>query len=672
MKNYISTIIVTLVALSFHSCCTDCREEIEQENETPDEIIVDNPGEPPVTTSATLTINGVSSLDFSKLTAQSIGGTSKVNADGSFQVAQEANEVEILPLFFMKDGEIMFGYYPKSTTNNAINFDDILLFYFSLNPEISKYGYTHETLLSIIKASPKYTELKDLLAVTLNTNSSPLKNTAFVELLKESGNIMVTGKRTSKDTDEPFEFKFTYSRAGKIEWPNKLPIYSSLVIVIRNIDNQDTELSPFLVNSKGMIDSPSSLTAYIYDTFFEGYRNDANSVQLFDEGYYHLDFSVNQNYGISETIVKANAKNLANLNINLLVTAFPIGLKYLLKGECGNLIKDLTKSNYYSPVYETNFVSYIKSSHDNFYTGIQNCTPEAKWNYFNAIRLIGANLKIDEYSLELFQILKDYNSFNNSNNYLRLNYFDQMAFGDLVANFDKDPYLGYYLGVANSPYTVNDTIKETVNKWNISRAASLTTIEKQTNYIPVKGLVFDVRKEFGDATVNESKVITNSEGGLSFTFINGSSHVTSNINNPDSYFLIEPSFAKNKKELVIGDYPKGISMKLDSLEYYKNLIPGNWTNTIFYPDGSSEVYKVTFESPSPGQGTNQFGSGAINQYTDSSGNTQFFSDWPVGYRYTGSIETGYYLILLIGNEKGGRIYLENKINPQDGAMMVKD
>ncbi|TQO38040.1 hypothetical protein GQ41_2673 [Arenibacter algicola] len=668
MKNYLSATILTLVALSFYSCCTECPEEMEEANEIPDEIIVKNPELPPATTSTTLTINGTSNLDFSKLTAITIGGTSKVNADGSFQVVQEANEIEILPLIFMKEGEIMLGYYPKSPTNNVTNIDEILLFYFSLNPEISKYGHTHEVLLSLIKSNPKYVELKDLLTTSLNANTPPLKNMAFVDLLKESGNTMVTNKKTSKNSETPLEFKFSYTRTGKIEWPISLPIYTSLVVGVKNIDNQDNELGPYMINSKGMIDNPTSLTGYIYDTFFDGYRNNINSVQLIDEGYYHLHFSVGNNYGISETINKAYAKNLANLNINLLVTSFPIGLKSLLNGECGNLIKDLTKSNYYSLTDETNFSNYIISRHDNLYSGIQNCMPEAKWNYFNAIRLIATNLNIDEYSLELYHILKDYNAFNRSDNYLRLNYFDQMTFGELVSTYGNDPYLGWYYGVANSPYTVNDTIKETIQKWNILREPSLTTIEKQTSYTPIKDLTFDIRKEFGDATVDASKVTTNSEGWLSFTFINGSSHINGNDNNPDSYFLIEPSFAKKKKEPVLGQYPKEIRMQLDSLEYYKNYIPGNWTNTLYYQDGRIEQYKVTLESPYPAQGSTQYGPGTITEWTHDDGTVQVFS-MTTQYVLSGDIESGYHINF--GNG-GGRIYRQKTSNINNGGMMVKD
>ena len=90
-------------------------------------------------------------INFADLKVVTIDGEGKVDAVGNFSANTTNTVAKNLPVLFIKDNEIMFGYYSKTGLNNSISTADLLLFYFTLHPEIVVQGFQNSELLEKIK-----------------------------------------------------------------------------------------------------------------------------------------------------------------------------------------------------------------------------------------------------------------------------------------------------------------------------------------------------------------------------------------------------------------------------------------------------------------------------------------------------------------------------------------
>jgi hypothetical protein len=556
-----------------------------------DDPVIEDPVDTATYTSGTISIEAVVGLDNSSLTVQSIDGSADVNDDGSFEVNQEPTDGEEMPLLFLKDGEIIFGYFEKSDTDDSISIDDMLLFYLSIHPEIVRQEMRKSDILSKIKADSNYEELKNLVVSSLDSNISPFKNEAFVSLLNTSGYSIgkeVRGYKQSKTTS-PDIFKYSYARDGTITWPTKFPIFATVGMEIVDATSGMKISGPHLLEKSGLVASPGSLLEWFYDKANFDIEDTRESFKLTSEGQYDIKFSNGaDDFGSEELESRVDLINRFNLGVDLFSFVMPFGVeRFLGKKECRDALINLMKNLNLVPVKlvignKLSLDKEIKNLAKDLYAAAVPCIPEVKGVYLSELEktvLKYFNLVEEGASLTLF--IRDYIA-TDVKGWETRNYYDGVSFGELkLTNLTGVEYIisdgsTEFSGAKDSEHNFKIQIEEKTFDYLINSdlnwPANYSTEPKNELAL---GIPFSLTKtNEGDATVKEvSNLIETRVDGtqMAETAVDGTLSSTFIMGDNDSEFKIEPSF-KNSGIAFETIYLKSV----DSIAIYEANMVGDW------------------------------------------------------------------------------------------------
>ncbi len=523
-------------------------------------------------------------INFADLTVVTIEGEAKLDAAGNFNTNTTNTIAKNLPLLFIKDKEIMFGYYSKTGLNNSISTNDILLFYFTLHPEIVLQGFTNSELLEKLKQHPKYDELTSLIKTSLNANTAPLKNASFVNLLNKTGLEIGIAKRQIKQgkfsKTQADVFKFRYTRNGTVEWDKKFPLYATVGMEVVDAATGSSVSGPQILDNKGLVFSISSGAEWIYDYFTTENSENTGTFALPKEGKYEVRFTNGiDNFGTKALEEKVDLINRYNIGVNILSLAMPVGIKkWLVKNECRDATIDIFKNMKLSA---STFVITDELARDKFvrdlakdaYAVSVRCIPSFEKKYLDFIEDITSTYlnKLEEAST-LYLLLRDY-AFSDIKGKETRNYFDGVSFGELqLTNTTGLKYITptgtEFSGQAKSEHTYTASVNETTYKYSINTSLigqSTITVDPAIKEYAI-GLPFEVTKtNSGDGTLKGNKIIpTSIEGKLAATFVTGTQ---------ETKFEIKPAF----KNSGLSTEVVNLKSVKDSTAFYQEKVIGKWT-----------------------------------------------------------------------------------------------
>ena len=532
-------------------------------------------------------------IKFEDLTVVTIDGESEVDENGGFAANTATTTSEELPILFTKDGEVMFGYYSKTGANSTISIDDILLFYFTVHPEVAMQGYTNSLLLGKIKSNTNYTELKSLITTSLESNISPFKNTSFVELLNDSGyNIVMDsrGYKQSKTKGNGFPFQYTHTREGKVSWSKEFPIFATVGMQIT--DNEGYASTPFLFEQKGLVASPVSLLTWAYNYLISNTKNEIKTFQLPKDGEYTITFTNGNGENVNtELSKKVASENMFNVGVYAICLAMPIGMKSTLKdNECrlalinlfGNLAKEVVEVSLTS---EFELIKLLDGLHNDIYDVVQPCIPDAKFNYLDKIRVFTKYFDLAEDTSEFIFLLRDALLSDISGEETRY-FYNGISYGELDLTNISGSNNGVptsqteFVGEPESEHLFKGYLTEKIYKYEIERdlKSKITPLTIEGN--PVNNFPFIAEKLSGDAEqiANSSVTTTGLDGKLEMTF---------KIGTQDSQFEVKPSFLGKglpESEKI------NIKVSVDSVFIYMENLVGTWE--VIKPNGQVLVLEL--------------------------------------------------------------------------------
>jgi hypothetical protein len=625
MKN-LHTIILVLLSVILFSCNKDEGSDLPTE---------------------TIKIEDDLKINFADLTAVTIQGEAKVDAAGNFNANTANTLADNLPLLFLKDNEIMFGYYSKTGSNNSIAVNDILLFYFTLHPEIVLQGFQNAELLDKIKQNSNYDELTSLIKTSLNANTAPLKNASFVNLLNKTGLTIGVAKRQAKirqiSTTQSFDFRYRYTRDGTIEWDKKFPLYATVGMEVVDTSTGLSVSGPQIFDNSAIALSLNSWFEYVYNYLTTDKSENIGTYKLPKEGKYEIRFTNGvDNFGTKALEEKVDLINRYNIGVQILSIAMPIGTKkWLTKNDCRDATIDLFKNMKLSPVTlvitdNTAVGKFTKDLARDAYVVAVKCIPSVEKKYLDYIEAtLSKYFNIIEETSTLYLSLRDY-AFSDIKGKETRNFYDGVSFGELqLTNTTGLKYITpsgtEFSGQVKSEHTYTASVNETTFKYSINRGLQSTiTVDPASKEYAI-GLPFEVTKtNSGDATLKGNKIIpTAIDGKLAATFVMGTK---------ETKFEIKPAFKNSGLTTEVVNLKEKIC-DLNSIlgtyvvEMYNTCYPNpdgtpsfSNTNTLTLLEGGKCIF--TYYDGSKANGTYTYNNDCFVQYsvlTWCSGGAQSFS-----------------------------------------------
>lgn len=501
-------------------------------------------------------IDGVSNINYDDLTVVSFENEVEVNQDGGFQLDIKQSIAEELPLLFVRNGEVLYGYYNKTGPNQTVSIDDILLFYLTLYPDIVQQGLQNSALLDKIKADSNYNELTSLVKASLNTNTSPFTNDAFVSLLTSSGLDIAMETRGYKQSGNNKlgndDFKFTYSRDGTIIWDKQFPLYATVGMEILDTSTGKSVSGPQIFDKKGLLLSPGSWVEWVYDYLITEESENYGTFKLPKEGKYDIKFTNGvDNFGTEALESKVDLINRFNIGVNVLSFVMPVGIKkWLGENECRDALIDIFKNLKLVP---TKLIITDKIALDKFmkdvakdvYVASVKCIPNGHKKYLAYIESVTKYFNLVEQTSNLYLLLKDYLA-TDIRGWETRYYYDGISFGELELTNTSGlefitPTGTEFTGSLGSQNTFSSNITETTYLYSIDNGLTKSIMTSEESKEFAYKLPFDVNKtNSGDATLKvNNNNSTNIEGNLAITFVMGEQ---------ESEFEIKPTFKNSKIE----------------------------------------------------------------------------------------------------------------------------
>lgn len=554
--------------------------------------------ETPIVPAETISLEGGISLNFDDLTVVTIDGEFNVDQEGDFRTNTSNTTSENLPILFMKGGDVMFGYYSKTGLDNSISVDDMLLFFFTGHPELSTLGMEHQVLLAKIEGNTKYSDLKDLLRTSLESDTPPLKNTSFMTLLNTTAAEILIEKRGYKLADNKdskknsiISYEINFTRDGKMTWDKEFPLFATVGLEIVNLEG--TERKQYLLDSKPLLASPNAGFWYVYNLLKDKViENSTDSYQFPSEGRYKIFLSNGVNYlGTSDLEEKVDFENRFLLGAKIISLAFPIDLIGWISSECSqelaSLFINLGKTAILAAaVDDFQLEKFVKEQHDEIYKVVKKCSvPENRITYYDKITRFFNSFNKTQTGSELGYLIRDYVISDISGEEERY-FYNGTSYGKLKLNNisgDAQTSKTEFIGETDSENTYKALISEDKYKYEIESDFYRLLPSKMTqkkNDSPVSNFPFIANRVSGDATqiANSSTTSTSADGSLIMTFKMGTQN---------SQFEIKPAFeGKGLPEIDI------ITLKKSSFNY-----EGTWLLTSYHPDGSLYAYdRITFDA----------------------------------------------------------------------------
>lgn len=569
MKNFIKSSLILFLLIIVNSCSKD---------ESVAELVKE-----------TISLEGDLDINFEDLTVVTLDGESDVDEDGGFNANTTTTTLEELPILFTKDDEVMFGYYSKTGADNTISIDDLLLFYITAHPEVAIQGLSNSVLLSKIKSSADYAELKSLIATSLESNTSPFKNNSFVELLNDSGYNLakeVRGYKQSKTKGGGFPFQYTYTRDGKVSWPKEFPLFATVGMEIN--DNNGTITKPYLFEKKGLVASPGSLISWMYNKLVTEEKDKIESFQMPSKGTYDIVLTNGEDgKGTPQLEEAVDYYNRINLAVDITSITTPIATKHFINKideKCTKAIIKVFQDLKLEPIKlvltdKFKLDEFMKGLSKNVYNVIKGCLPSVNVSYLDALNSVSKYFNLVEDSSELMFFLRDYLGSDISGKETRY-FYNEISYGGLTfSNISGDGGVSaknQFTGSPDSEHIFTGLISEDIFKYEIERGLTSSTISSlSAEQNPIENFPF-IAGKIGDGDAEQINVIsstttTTSEGKLEMTFKMGTK---------DSQFEIKPSFDG-----------KGLpSIEVIDLNPETFILEGNWLVSYYNNPSAGQVY----------------------------------------------------------------------------------
>ena len=501
------------------------------ENENP---VEQNPDQNDVQTTS-LFLEGIDNLDIDALTVVSVGGEGSINENRLENLYAEVDDD--LPVFFRNGDDVMFGYFPNMINNGSITLDDITFFFFKTYPDLAVQKIADGELKTILFDSPSFDAMKTIISNALNNNEPPTSSNELDEIIRE---ILVDNDTENGQSSKTIvdEFRFNYSRSGKIGIPRKAPIFSSLGVQVNRLGGNQPVFGPKLLDTKSLVFSPGSLFSFLLDYyFFEEGSEEVEEIDLLDygEGEYEILFSnggIGTNTEFDETVRNQNYRNFA---VTALGYATPFGLEKLLsKTECRNETTKLIEStvgaagelfrNGSKPDAAEMITIITDLGKDIGNASVCYLAGEADdsfTKYLGRVINFGAKrLKIAEDISELVFLARDFYGSNISGSETRY-FYNGQSFGKLEMQVNSSTEI-------QVPEQTEFGYSAQINELEISYDVDISLLEskfiRKENLVPGRGLAFNIESVPDDGIIppNSQPLISDSDGRLNYTFISGS------------------------------------------------------------------------------------------------------------------------------------------------------
>ncbi|MCM4166293.1 hypothetical protein KCTC52924_03221 [Arenibacter antarcticus] len=589
MKKPILLILFTSLLLSLNnSCCRNCDDDPNPVVDPPNTGI-DNPqggdDNPPIDSNdeITLDLEGVNSIDYTKVTATSISHQNTISNNGVFDNPYEPNDIQDLPVLLLENEEILTGYYLHTLTSNKVTIDDFLFYHFKSYPRMLLKNISDNVLSSEIKILFEYEDLKSILVSSLNSNVSPLDNEIFIQSIRSFAEKDFTGK-TGKDIVG--DFYFEYNRNGLTSWPNEIALYASVGFIIRDKQTGEIVFGPELLKTNsidfGLIPVVNWLQAKFGDPISR-----TDSFQFTESGEYEIILTnglSGANPLLDQAVLDKNKDDFSALVISL-VTA---GLAKALEGDgsCNEALQNLytTAGGFFltqnqNPTDEQ-IEMFIEETGAELLSSTGDCFGGVVYAYFSAIiksALSLLNAAADIY--ELRSLFKDSAIVSNINITENRFFNNNVSFGALEITDESEKE---FSGVVADNLQYSITITEKGIFYDVESSET-----SPSSFIPdisdegAKDLPFKYEIVSGDALIPNGPIFkTQFDGALNFNMTMG---------NEDSEILIYPDF----ESTVINQ----TSINLTNLENDVLVIEGN-TNfgDVAINQSKEEVFTITNRS----------------------------------------------------------------------------
>ena len=497
-------------------------------------------------------LNEFSGLDLSELNIESLNGTSPVKINGTLHIPNTSFGDKHSPIFITQGENELFGFIPDKEDEFNVTVDNIILYYISLFPDIYSSDISNSALISIIRNSPDYQRLKDIISTSINLNQNPFSNGDFKDLITASSIFVAQNMNESPKKADLYEFfdkqfNIEYDRNGKIKLPDKSPIFTGLGYEIRNED-EVIVFGPKILEPSKIMYSPSSLLEWGLDKVIDLVIENDNLVDLknLGEGYYVIFFNNGNEKGYASDELYSYTRKVNNdeLIINLIFLIIP------------SVYKD-----YFSPCIGSIFPLFVSAGEtisDQYRTGlspgeIASALYQLQANIFDVMFLCAKKEmtmgKFFKFILGHYKILDVFQTSEKLVNWLgsvrdfkgskisgfdTRSFYDDISFGDLKLE-QISPHK--FNGITGSNHEFTAKLLEKTTTFEISRGFLETTIKRVESQKDADGLPFKALLIDGDATLDNDIPIKTKDGILKGKFTMGEKK---------SEYKFEPGFKESE------------------------------------------------------------------------------------------------------------------------------
>ena len=293
-----------------------------------------------------LNLDGIT-LNYDGLQLVSSDSESSLTDDQDIAVPNEQYELG-LPIVFIQNDELLFGYYPNEGDAEITN-DDILFFFFASFPSFDLLGIQREFLKTQLSNSSLKSNIMDEMVASLNQETDPFDNDAFTELFVQIANEIINEGSSSKFSKlDTAEFKIDYTREGKISWPNDVPLFATVGVEIIDLERSPNKpvSEDFLSPKKLQVVGAIADFFYNLPNYINNIEEVAPSFQIQEEGEYLIRFSNGNPFYYDDTeATEANYRLLITHALSIVFTADI--LKWGKGDECQASLYNFVRGNLY-------------------------------------------------------------------------------------------------------------------------------------------------------------------------------------------------------------------------------------------------------------------------------------------------------------------------------------
>ena len=535
-------------------------------------------------------------LETNGLSVHSINRAVDVKINGTYQLTNEKENSELLPLLFVKEDNILFGAIDIDINDNGINVDEILLFYYMLFPDVAYSGISQNEFIELMRNDSNYNELKTLVLNDINNNIPIAENSQFVSLLQNSSISIVSeyNNRTKSATNSNGEifdttFSFNFKRDGTISWKNKGPVFASLGFEIQDLTGKPINNKPFFIDPSKWIISPTSFLAWVL-SYYDPTVSGTSTYKFTNPGEYKIVFTNGNNKGLASDKLYEQVRNSNTYALmgDIIMIVLPTMGSFKLS-DCGQQILSVFETKYtflkdmmVRGVSRAEVSTALLDLSKNILVSIEKCAssvPE-KLSYFQKIVHQSNVLKTVDYFnkaesvANLYSFTRDFYGSAISGDEKRF-YYNGTSFGELdyKSVSEKD-----FKGEPKSEHQYEALVKEEIIKYDIERGLLSTEFIKKeeqgdANELPFKAILIK-----GDAKV----IDTNPKVQL------GSLNSEFEMGKDSSIVIITPDFPyKNIVPDTIRLFPEN-SLKQQLIA----LSPWKWgAYLIYFKENSLDSYE---------------------------------------------------------------------------------